>query len=338
MKLNHRTFSAALILSLLAGSFLGTIQEVEAQEASDTLLQKEISIEVNSTDALAIIKQTVIEDFLATTDSLSIEDIDVENSEMLIDHVDLTTVSTQRISILIQLKSVGSLSTSFSQQTISASYNLNVVDTDSPELVLNYDTIQIQLGSTFDPQDAIKSVTDNSGIDYSSNVLITGTVDTSVLGSSTLTYRVSDKENNETVKTVFVQIKEYYSTGGGFSQSDEINEMLALINQTRASYGLDPLELADEAGQHAIAIRAQESIGNITHRRPDGSHYKTALTEQGVEWDNSPLEILTYAGHSIEGSLSWWMNSAGHRSILLEPDYKTIAIGQSGSMWAAILY
>ncbi len=336
MNILKRSFAVILTLQVLCGSLLVLSQEVEAEAASTTYSQQEILIEINSYDALETIKQVAIEDFI-TYHKLSIYDFNLEESELIIDQLDVTKVSAQRINLLIHLKPINQ-EAPLLPKTISAVYNVSIIDTQSPELELFYDTLQIRRNSDFDPMSAVKSVTDNSKIDYFDNVYVTGEIDTSVLGSTTLTYHVMDDSKNETIKTLFVQTKDYSNALGGFSQGDDIQTMLALINETRARHGLNPLELADENGQIAGAIRAQESIGNITHRRPDGSHYKTALSEQGVSWQRSPLEILTYAGRSIQGSLNWWMNSPGHRSILLQPSYKIIAIGKSGSMWAAILY
>ncbi len=337
MKLNKRTCTAFLIIQIMLVSFLGLTQEVEAKDASSTYSHAEISIEINSTDALRVIKTTAIEDFAKNNEDLSLDMINIDESEMFIDQLDITKVSAQRITLLIKLKP-STERVNLIHKTISTTYKILVVDTIAPELTLRYDTVQIRVNSEFDPMTAIKSVTDNSGIDYYDDILITNPVDSSTLGSYEVIYRVYDQDKNETSKTLFVQVAAYSNVQGGFSEGEGIDAMLTLINEARAQHGLEPLELADEAGQRAIAIRAQEAIGDISHRRPDGSHYKTALSDQGVVWERSPLEILTYAGNSVESSLNWWLNSSGHRAILLKPDYKIIAIGRAGSMWAAILY
>ena len=33
----------------------------------------------------------------------------------------------------------------------------------------------------------------------------------------------------------------------------------------------------------AVQVRAEECVGSFSHTRPDGSSYRTALSEQGVE-------------------------------------------------------
>ena len=75
--------------------------------------------------------------------------------------------------------------------------------------------------------------------------------------------------------------------------------MLNLINNARADAGLDPLSLGDENAQAAIGVRASEAAGYVSHKRPDGSHYKTAFDEYGVSYSH-PLEILTYAGSTVQ--------------------------------------
>lgn len=337
MKMNQRSFAWVFALQLLWGSFLVFSQEVEAQSTSTTYSHETISIEVNSANVAEIIKKNVIEQFVANNNNLSMEMINVEESKIFIETLDTMKVSTQKTNILVQLKPMND-HVALIQESISGSYIVDIVDTQAPDLVLYYDTLQVRLGTEFNPRKAIQSAMDNTQVDYTEDVVVVGLVDTTMLGNYVLTFSVQDKKMNTVTKSLFVQVKQYANAQGANSEGAAINEMLRQINEQRALYGLNPLALADESGQWAAAIRAQESIGDISHRRPDGSHYKTALSEQGVVWQHSPLEILTYAGGTVESSLNWWMNSSGHRSILLQPNYETIAIGKAGSMWAAILY
>lgn len=337
MKLKNLTFAVVLFITIASGSLPGFSLEVEAEEASSMYSHTEISIEVNSPDTLKQIKKQVIRDVIQTDAELSLDSIDLDGSEITFDQLDITKVSTQKVNLFINLKQKSDRTT-LVQSTISRTYLINIVDTVAPELILTHDVVQIQFGREFDSTSYIKTVIDNSGIDYSNQVIINDTVDTSSPGDYVVSYRVYDDSKNESEQLLHVQVKYNINASGGVSSGEKITDMLALINEARASYNLSPLNLADEAGQRAIAIRAQESHGDVSHKRPDGSHYKTALTEQGVTWANSPLEILTYAGSTVEAKLNWWMGSAGHRSILLQPDYETIAIGYSGEMWAAILY
>ncbi|MFV0379525.1 MAG: CAP domain-containing protein [Anaerorhabdus sp.] len=323
--------SVCLLAQLFTISNHKFVQDVQAEN-----IQKEITIQVNNKEHFKIIKQRAISDYI-NENEISIDDIDIENSVMHVDALDVSSVSSRYINLLIDLKRNENQKV-VAHQTISVSYLLNVVDTIKPELEMKYDTLQVEKNSVFNPMDAILNISDNSQVDLMDQVVVNGIVDTSQISNSTITFSVQDGSGNTIEKSVYVQVKDYKNYAGAFSKSDEIDEMLKLINNKRAQFNLSPLELADDNGQIAAAIRAQEARGNISHTRPDGSHYHSSLEEQGVSWNNYPLEILTYGNSTISKSLNWWLNSPMHRAIVLKDGYDTIAIGKSGTMWAAIVY
>lgn len=330
--------TTTLIASVVCGSLSVITQKVQAEETSPEYANKDITVEVNSTEAFDQIKTSIIEEDIIRSAGIDIETVDIEKSEMIIDQIDITKIGTQEVNVIISVKPK-SESTPLMISNISSKFTLHVVDTVAPVIGLKHDTLKVKLDTEFNPWDSLEYIVDNSKIDLYPNLIIENNVDTSVEGTYEVVYSVEDSASNMTTKNLSVDVKkQVYSTTGGVSSGDDINYMLQLINNVRTENGLSELSLADEAGQRAIAIRAEESVGNITHRRPDGSHYKTALTDQGVVWDHSPLEILTYSGSSVESKLNWWLNSPNHRSILLKSNYETIAIGYSGGMWAAIVY
>ncbi|SJZ67080.1 immunoglobulin-like domain-containing protein [Anaerorhabdus furcosa] len=343
MKAKKLVLTAACILVVLCGSLSENIQEVQAEETTTTQTQTEtvrtVSVEVNSTDAFDQIKTAVIQNAVFEESGVDPSLVAIEKCEMTIGAIDTTKVGIQDINVMINVKPINE-STLLIKQTITTKVSLHIVDTQAPTLGLTKDSVRVQLNQEeFNPWDYIEYVIDNSKENLYDTLQLESNVDTYTEGDYFVRYTATDSSGNKTEIELPVKVsKKIVVQGGGVGSGDEITYMLQLINNVRSENGLSALSLADEAGQTAIAIRASESVGDVSHRRPDGSHYKTALSDQGVSWDHSPLEILTCSGSTVEAKLNWWLNSPGHRSILLQPNYDTIAIGYSGNMWAAIVY
>lgn len=330
--------TATLIASVVCGSLSVSTQKVHAEATAPEYATKDITVEVNSTEAFDQIKASIIEEDIIRSAGIDIETVDIEKSEMIIDQIDITKIGTQEVNVFISVKPKSD-SIPLVINNISSKFTLHVVDTMAPTIGLKHDTLKVKLDTEFNPWDSIEYISDNSKIDLYPNLIVENNVDTAVEGTYEVVFTVEDSAGNKATDNLSVDVKKHVvSSAGGVSSGDDIDYMLQLINNVRTENGLSELSLADEAGQLAIAIRAEESVGDVSHRRPDGSHYKTALTDQGVVWDHSPLEILTYSGSSVEAKLNWWLSSANHRAILLKPNYETIAIGYSGGMWAAIVY
>lgn len=104
-------------------------------------------------------------------------------------------------------------------------------------------------------------------------------------------------------------------------------EVLELVNNERTAAGLSPLELDNKLCQ-AASKRAMEISGNgkFSHSRPDGSECFTILDEMNIEWWSAGENIA--AGQLTPAEvMESWMNSPGHRSNILDPDFNTIGIG-----------
>ena len=123
----------------------------------------------------------------------------------------------------------------------------------------------------------------------------------------------------------------------GVYDSGSAYAMIEAINAVRASYGLYAYSYASSAGFDAAAIRAQECTYYLSHTRPNGSAYNTALDECGVSYGYDS-EIIAAYGSSIEANLNWWLSDAGHRNIVLGTSGSTIAAGYAGGVWVAEVY
>ena len=110
--------------------------------------------------------------------------------------------------------------------------------------------------------------------------------------------------------------------------SQFINEVLELVNEERSEKGLNPLELDNKltniAKEHSQSMAMNDFV---SHEDPtDGSSPQDRIDEGGYEWTRWGENVA--AGQSTpEEVMTGWMNSADHRSNLLNPDFTEIGIG-----------
>lgn len=119
-----------------------------------------------------------------------------------------------------------------------------------------------------------------------------------------------------------------------------VEQLFALANQTRATYGLGPLKwdpaLAAGALQHGIRMTQEGSLAHQYRGEPDvtfrasraGAHF--SLIEENIA-------IGPYAAGIHQG----WMNSLGHRANLLNPAIDRVGIAvlsRGGALYAVADY
>lgn len=101
-------------------------------------------------------------------------------------------------------------------------------------------------------------------------------------------------------------------------------KLLGLINAERAKNGLSSVSW-DRRMDKAALIRGKELATSFSHTRPNGQSCFTA-GEVGY------AEIIAMA-FSTEHSVELWMNSPGHRNIILTPEYKSISAAKYKNYW-----
>lgn len=104
-----------------------------------------------------------------------------------------------------------------------------------------------------------------------------------------------------------------------------IQRVVDLVNVERAKEGLSPLTINKKV-QAAAQVRAKECEQYFSHTRPNGSSFATALREQGVSYRNAG-ENIAWGQRSPEEVVNAWMNSAGHRKNIMNPNFTTIGVG-----------
>lgn len=327
-KLSNYFFASLIALSLTT---LNPKAEVVQNETNLNEIQT-IEVEINSIENSELIKSSIINNI----ETIDINEIDLAKTTVNIDTIDTTVLGDHIVNASINIQSNPS-SLTLINTSQSLQLNIKVVDTIAPVVKATQDNIVITKDSEFNPWDYLEYTYDNSAV-YP-DVTIESNVDTTTAGDYEIKIIAKDQSLNTTEVVVPVKVNNAYVDISNVEYNgDDIQYMLDLINEQRAANGLHAFELGDDLAQQAVAIRAQEALGNVSHTRPNGSHYKTVFDELGVSYSNHPLEILTYAGSSVQDKLNWWMNSSGHRSILMDANATKIAIANASGMWCALVY
>lgn len=109
-------------------------------------------------------------------------------------------------------------------------------------------------------------------------------------------------------------------------------EMLDLANEERIEHGLEPVEL-DESMMELAMIRAEEASELYSHTRPDGTRVSRTYYY---------AEIINCGARTPEAAVESWMESQGHRDIILTGRYSFGGFGayqdENGKIFCCGLY
>ena len=107
-------------------------------------------------------------------------------------------------------------------------------------------------------------------------------------------------------------------------------ELLKLINQEQARQGLG--ELSTQA-QLVASVRAHSRemacLGYFSYSGANGSGVDDRIMEQGFPHCTVGGNIFAGKGpfNSPEKAFSTWMNSSGHKQVMLHPEFTKVGIG-----------
>ena len=108
--------------------------------------------------------------------------------------------------------------------------------------------------------------------------------------------------------------------------------VIDLVNQQRADHGLRPNAWNDVLGDAAERYAADMAEGDFfSHRGLDGSRFSERIEDAGYDgwaWLGENLA----AGHTTpERVVAAWMNSPGHRAVILSVDSAECGVGHGYS-------
>jgi uncharacterized protein YkwD len=135
-----------------------------------------------------------------------------------------------------------------------------------------------------------------------------------------------------------------YEAGG--ADIDASVSMLCLINDERARNGLQPVQLylnlwgastphkvlADNSWNHLNDLIAHGQTGNSPHNGSDGSTPEQRMAAYGngaSYWRTGEIVVYTSSG-TPRSAFDWWMNSPGHRALILDPEFNQIGVYGNG--------
>jgi len=108
--------------------------------------------------------------------------------------------------------------------------------------------------------------------------------------------------------------------------------MLDLANEERIKHGLEPVEL-DESMMELAQVRAEEASKLYSHTRPDGTRVSRTYYY---------AEIINRGAQTPEEAVESWMESEGHRNIIITGRYKFGGFGayqdEDGKIYCCGLY
>ncbi|ADU23114.1 MULTISPECIES: CAP domain-containing protein [Ruminococcus] len=109
------------------------------------------------------------------------------------------------------------------------------------------------------------------------------------------------------------------------TMSQLAKELAVLVNNERRSRGLTAYVYSSELSA-AASKRAQEISKVFDHKRPDGRDCFTVLPEYGISI-TSAGENIAYGQDSPKSAFNGFMNSAPHRSSILDANKKYLGVG-----------
>ncbi len=109
------------------------------------------------------------------------------------------------------------------------------------------------------------------------------------------------------------------------STEQKKTSLLEQINTLRKENNLPEFQTMPELSG-VSDLRAEETVQEFSHSRPDGSSYTTALEEAGIPFVNSN-ELLAAGRSEAEEVLKQWLNQESSEKLLLSSAYSHIGIG-----------
>ena len=116
--------------------------------------------------------------------------------------------------------------------------------------------------------------------------------------------------------------------------SDMEQQVVDLVNQERAAYGLAPLTLNTELCNGA-RLKSQDMLDNgyFNHYSPTYGSLGEMMNTLGFNSWYAAGENIARGQKTAEEVMNSWMNSPGHRANILSEKYAEIGVGYAGGYW-----
>ena len=110
-------------------------------------------------------------------------------------------------------------------------------------------------------------------------------------------------------------------------------QVVALVNQERAAYGLSPLTLSADLSDGA-RLKSQDMRDNryFDHNSPTYGTPFEMMRSLGITY-RAAAENIAMGYRTAEAVVNGWMNSPGHRANILSDKYTEIGVGHVDGYW-----
>lgn len=98
-----------------------------------------------------------------------------------------------------------------------------------------------------------------------------------------------------------------------------------IVNRIRTDNGLAPFERGGSKLELVAKKRAIEVLDDFSQTRPDGTSYRSAFGQFGIEYDHC-LESVGYGQYTAEHLVSDWLETAKNKENILHPHCKSVYI------------
>jgi uncharacterized protein YkwD len=110
----------------------------------------------------------------------------------------------------------------------------------------------------------------------------------------------------------------------------DTNDFLALVNAQRAAHGLQPLILNIKLSEAAqLWAESMARSGSLSH-----GDFAKRIRASGYT-GRSLAENIAGGQKDATEAMKSWMNSSGHKANILNPTYRDVGFGGSGTFWVA---
>lgn len=219
---------------------------------------------------------------------------------------------------------------------------VRVNDTQAPKINVVSFTWGLGMPFTWNEETLEKvMVSDNyTEEDELRKTIICDNIDTAYLGDKEVTCQVHDAAGNM-VKTTFTvtiektesdaykKYKDLEELPYDTIQKEEIVQVLALINQERATAKLGPVKMGDLDLLNITYERGKEVEQLFSHNRPNGQVCYTILDDYHYSYE-SVGENVAKGQQSALQVMQDWMKSQDHRSIILTSEFSKVGISVLG--------
>ena len=116
-----------------------------------------------------------------------------------------------------------------------------------------------------------------------------------------------------------------FALPAGATSPDDLDteSVVAQCDAARNANGVLSLSESETLSK-AAAQRAKEAATKCSHIRPDGTPYYTTVTAALNPYVGENLAGGSYTSETV---VTAWMNSAGHRENILDPEFHYIGVG-----------